>query len=123
MSYSRWSSFVNVDFDDKRAVEIGYTQHREELIEQGALLSDWYIFHNCSSGDNLDDQVLSIWSCKVSGTADYEYSDLKDIQSSGDWPRISGYSLSCDENKKFMVECVEAFLEDCEEDYKLEATE
>lgn len=38
MSYVRWSSIVN-DADHK---------------------SDWYIYHDCSSGDTRDDQILAI---------------------------------------------------------------
>lgn len=38
--------------------------------------SNWYAFHHCESGDDLDSQVLALWHCDEAGAPTWPYDCL-----------------------------------------------
>lgn len=78
--------------------------------------SNWYAFHNCSSGKTKDEQVLSLWYAGAERLVDLYYEELVDIT-----PNLLKQCYDVDIPKKDIVEAIsliKIFIEDMDSDFE-----
>lgn len=111
MSYCRWSSFIHnkvpIDayFDNEKSFEEIAKEYNDEV-------SDWYIYHDCSSGEDKDSQMLAIWHVKGE-TPLFSYPEVKEMYEADNFGILEEYMTQ----REFMKKCVKSWLDYIEEDY------
>ena len=85
----------------------------------GVCTSPWYIYWDCMSGPTMGDQVLAIWANTSDRLPYYSYTQLKAIRDENRWGDIEGYR-EVGNPYNVLIEAVERWLEDVEEDFKSE---
>lgn len=78
--------------------------------------SNWYAFHNCSSGEEKEDQILSLWYCGSEKLVNLPYDELIEIKSPKELAFYYDVPISIDDLIEAM-QYVNMFLEDIEEDF------
>ena len=114
MAYCRWGSHVENIISLNDALKIiqtgGYAALEREEKKRGTILSDWYLYHDCSSGETKEEQILSIHH-KNGTSILMRYLDVKYAYDNDDWSQ-----LQCEITQKdFFRSCVKEWLVDMEE--------
>lgn len=76
--------------------------------------SSWYSFWNSSSGEEIGDQVLSLWLGGDSNNLDFTYDELYEFTSE-DFKNF--YVNITDEDINEGLEIIKTFIEDVDEDF------
>lgn len=78
--------------------------------------SNWYSFHNCSSGETKNEQVLSLWYVGAERLVDLYYEELVDMK-----PRILKLCYDVDISKQDIdeaMEIIKLFIDDMDREFE-----
>ena len=136
MSYIRWSTpikkecptcgrFEVIRDKDESDVAFYLRVHKYDMdlakLNDGLCkdcISPWYIYHDCSSGDDLDSQMLAIWSNSSHdqhGLFDYE--TVKYMIDNNDYSALSGFA-DVGDPENCMSDALKEWLEEMVIDFK-----
>jgi len=112
MSYARWSTQIQNAIPWDEYVRLTSKERKVEQEKRGTVISDWYIFYHCNSGDTLDEQLLALWHCRDANSPLFDYPMLREAYDNDTWP------LDIISQKEYMRSCVKEWLDEVEAEYK-----
>ena len=121
MSYCRWSTVVlpedvKLSFDDH--LKLYLTKNPEEIAKMfNGFVSDWYIFWHSCSGETIDTQYLAVWNCNNDTHPMFNYHEIFSMVKTKNFAPLGTVTQA-----EFLLECLNDWLEEVEEEFPIGET-